>query len=295
MFRANFILFQVRDKSMKRHTLSLSSLGIGLLGVAVMLPGATQLLSAKPTLAQGAPTTQSSQSVGSAQAPILYAQNDRVDYDLNIARGLYLLLEARAYLKSSSSSNALRDDAISYTEQAIESAQKGIRYSFDRRNPSLWSRSEFYNPRARVYPNDSDRNSIKLQKALTALENAKSAFLRDGGSDPSGYRYKTISLTDSAISRTRRALQYAGNPDLDPNMASGLAQLKNAQKSLQNASGDKGGHRYRSLLLIEQAIKEAELGLEYDRDHTSNDRPNDYYSRPNPYGIYSPGNRPNDY
>lgn len=52
-----------------------------------------------------------------------------------------------------------------------------------------------------------------------------------------------------------------------PKMQAALQSLQQAKAALADASADKGGHRGAAMKLIDQAIKEVEAGIEYDRTH----------------------------
>ena len=52
-----------------------------------------------------------------------------------------------------------------------------------------------------------------------------------------------------------------------PQMQAARNDLNKAEKSLRKATADKGGHRARAINLINQAIAEVNLGIEYDRTH----------------------------
>jgi hypothetical protein len=51
------------------------------------------------------------------------------------------------------------------------------------------------------------------------------------------------------------------------NMIDGLKALQQAKYELQQAEGDKGGHRVRAIKLIDEAIVEVQAGIEYARTH----------------------------
>jgi hypothetical protein len=52
-----------------------------------------------------------------------------------------------------------------------------------------------------------------------------------------------------------------------PRMYSALIHLKKAEKKLENASHDKGGHRVKALKLIRAAKIEIRKGIEYDNNY----------------------------
>lgn len=54
-------------------------------------------------------------------------------------------------------------------------------------------------------------------------------------------------------------------------MEAALASLQQAKDSLNKASADKGGHRVRALQLVENAIKQVNAGIEYDKTHKESD------------------------
>jgi peptidoglycan hydrolase CwlO-like protein len=55
--------------------------------------------------------------------------------------------------------------------------------------------------------------------------------------------------------------------DERPAIHRAIAELTSAQKRLENAPKDFGGHRVKALAAIKNAVKELELGLEYDKAH----------------------------
>lgn len=50
-----------------------------------------------------------------------------------------------------------------------------------------------------------------------------------------------------------------------PQMHSALASLKDAERHLEKATADKGGHRAKALELVRDAIREVKRGIAYDR------------------------------
>jgi hypothetical protein len=58
----------------------------------------------------------------------------------------------------------------------------------------------------------------------------------------------------------------SGN-EAQPEMREAIQHLREAQKSLELASRDKGGHRVLALQHVNEAIAEVEAGMQYDRNH----------------------------
>ncbi|MFO1015691.1 MAG: hypothetical protein U1E50_18200 [Caulobacteraceae bacterium] len=52
-----------------------------------------------------------------------------------------------------------------------------------------------------------------------------------------------------------------------PAMNNALGNLRQARNNLQNATGDKGGHRIAALNAVNAAIAETEAGIAWDRRH----------------------------
>jgi uncharacterized membrane protein YqiK len=50
-----------------------------------------------------------------------------------------------------------------------------------------------------------------------------------------------------------------------PQMRAALDSLHAAERHLEKAASDKGGHRVKALKLVRQAINEVEKGIEFDR------------------------------
>ena len=55
--------------------------------------------------------------------------------------------------------------------------------------------------------------------------------------------------------------------EVQPHMTAAIQSLREAQRSLEQASRNKGGHRERALELVNQAIAEVEAGIQYDNTH----------------------------
>jgi len=58
-----------------------------------------------------------------------------------------------------------------------------------------------------------------------------------------------------------------GRHEEQPEMSAAIEHLREAQRNLEAASHDKGGHRVRALELVRQAIGEVEEGMRYDDRH----------------------------
>jgi hypothetical protein len=55
--------------------------------------------------------------------------------------------------------------------------------------------------------------------------------------------------------------------DPQPRMHTALDQLREAEKSLQSAGDDKGGHRVKALAATREAIEQTKKGIEFDNKH----------------------------
>ncbi len=58
-------------------------------------------------------------------------------------------------------------------------------------------------------------------------------------------------------------------PEAQPEMRAAMEHLREAQRNLEAASHDKGGHRAKALEHVRQAIAEVELGIKWDNEHRS--------------------------
>ena len=58
-----------------------------------------------------------------------------------------------------------------------------------------------------------------------------------------------------------------GSYEAQPEMTAAIQHLREAQKNLESAPADKGGHRVNALELINQAIAEVEAGIQYANTH----------------------------
>ncbi|MBC8043798.1 MAG: hypothetical protein IAF08_10190 [Rhizobacter sp.] len=53
-----------------------------------------------------------------------------------------------------------------------------------------------------------------------------------------------------------------------PKMQAALVSLKAAKEALDQATADKGGHRVKAMKSVNDAIKEVEAAIEFDRTHS---------------------------
>jgi uncharacterized membrane protein YgcG len=74
----------------------------------------------------------------------------------------------------------------------------------------------------------------------------------------------SIALT---VSSSFVAAQSAAKPEAQPHMTDALAHLQEAQKALESASHDKGGHRAKALTHVKQSIAEVQEGIRFDNAH----------------------------
>jgi len=129
----------------------------------------------------------------------------------------------------------------------------------------------------------------KMRAAKVNLENAL-RFLNLATSDKGGHRANAISLTSRAITAVNSGISYdqqnlndnkpgkrnsveleniftaitTNNLD-QPNMFKAGQSLRNAIGNLKQASEDKGGYRRQALSLVNDALAQVNLGIEYDR------------------------------
>ncbi|HEU4477940.1 MAG TPA: hypothetical protein VFR80_05435 [Pyrinomonadaceae bacterium] len=114
-----------------------------------------------------------------------------------------------------------------------------------------------------------------LQKARAALQRAEH--------NKGGHRANAIGFINSAINEIERGIRYdrthirrrhhagaTANENVlrsevlvvdQPNMRSAYEHLQNAQRNLQSATADKGGHRQNAIDLVKRAIDEVNRGI----------------------------------
>ena len=74
----------------------------------------------------------------------------------------------------------------------------------------------------------------------------------------------SVLIVTLSISTPNLAAQAA---EAQPHMQAALERLREAQRELEAASHDKGGHRSRAVSLVKQAIVQVNQGISYDSTH----------------------------
>jgi len=72
-----------------------------------------------------------------------------------------------------------------------------------------------------------------------------------------------LGLAVSAGSAQRRQR----HPEPQPHMREAMDALRSAKHHLDEATGDKGGHRVRAIQLVNQAEAEVQRGIDWDNTH----------------------------
>jgi CubicO group peptidase (beta-lactamase class C family) len=75
-----------------------------------------------------------------------------------------------------------------------------------------------------------------------------------------------VLIVTVSISTPNLAAQ-AAQPEAQPHMQAALERLREAQRELEAATHDKGGHRSRAVSLVKQAIVQVNQGISYDSTH----------------------------
>lgn len=199
------------------------------------------------------------------------ALQDR-EFQPNMQRALSSLKEAqRSLLRATHDKGGYRVKALELVNQATKETQLGIEY--DRTHSGDRRRSQDIQRSIQTAP-QQNRESYQpnMQRALSSLIEAQRS-LEKATPDKGGHRMKAIALVQQAIQETQQGIKYDlahgndQNPESQLNMQRALSSLSEAQKLLERATPDKGGHRLKALALLQQVIKETQRGIEYDRTH----------------------------
>lgn len=81
----------------------------------------------------------------------------------------------------------------------------------------------------------------------------------------------TMALTGS--SNLLAAQSSAPKAETQSHMSAALNHLQQAEKELDAASHDKGGHRAKAVTLVKQAMSEVQQGIQYDNTHQEKGEP----------------------
>jgi hypothetical protein len=125
-----------------------------------------------------------------------------------------------------------------------------------------------------VAPATSAADQPRMQAARADLNQAR-AQLQQALSNKDGHRVKAIGYVNSAIAEINAGIAYdrrhnhaAISPALlgtavpdQPHMQAALNHLMDAQRNLQAATSDKGGHRQKALDYVGKAINEVNKGI----------------------------------
>lgn len=76
-----------------------------------------------------------------------------------------------------------------------------------------------------------------------------------------------LGLTAGAQAKSIMSNRGHGVAPDQPRMQAALTNLEAAQRALENAQMNKGGHRVKALEYVGKAINEVNKGIEYDRKH----------------------------
>lgn len=163
-------------------------------------------------------------------------------------------------------------------------------------SPAIAGQDHFY-PAIQVAQQNRKPAQPNMIQALSSLREAQKS-LEKATADKGGYRIKALDLVKQASKETQLGIEFdqtnpnnrgrsenvsqrrtgaaPQNSEYQPNMQHALSSLMDAQRFLQGATSDKGGHRTKALELVNQAMKESKLGIEYDLAHKNDDRNSSY-------------------
>jgi hypothetical protein len=125
---------------------------------------------------------------------------------------------------------------------------------------------------AAIAPATSAADQPRMQAARVDLNQAR-AQLQQALSNKDGHRVKAIGYVNSAIAEINAGIAFDRRhnhaatsaslgvvPD-QPHMQAALNHLMDAQRNLQAATSDKGGHRQKALDYVGKAINEVNKGI----------------------------------
>lgn len=112
----------------------------------------------------------------------------------------------------------------------------------------------------------------EFQAGIKEMLTAKSA-LEKAGDKWGGHRVQAISLIDQALKavgqqQARTTTEMDSGPVDEPTaMQNGITALQTAKSDFENAGNQWGGRRAKALSLIDAALKELQLGIDYAKAH----------------------------
>ncbi len=112
----------------------------------------------------------------------------------------------------------------------------------------------------------------EFKAAIGQLSGAKSS-LEKAGDKWGGYRVKAIRSIDQILKEVgdpqvkSHSEMKSGNTDEPAALQSGISQLNAAKSDFQNSGNQWGGRRAKAISLIDQALKDLQLGIEYAKSH----------------------------
>jgi hypothetical protein len=125
----------------------------------------------------------------------------------------------------------------------------------------------------------ADNVDQPFMRAARSDCNRSLGFLRRATQDKGGHRANAMRMVNQAIAEINEGIAYDRRHDSDfddtdfaassdqPNMVAAKDALKDARSNLEKATEDKGGHRVQALKWVNDAIDEAQRGIEWDRNH----------------------------
>jgi len=112
----------------------------------------------------------------------------------------------------------------------------------------------------------------EFQAAIAQMISAK-GDLEKAGDKWGGHRVKAIGIIDQALRAVgqppvaSRNEMKSGNTDEPALMNSGISKLNTAKSEFEKSGNQWGGRRAKAVSLIDEALKELQVGIEYAKSH----------------------------
>lgn len=81
------------------------------------------------------------------------------------------------------------------------------------------------------------------------------------------WKLSTFALASALAATVGTGALSSAHADPQPRMHDALGHLQEAEKGLQNAANDKGGHRVKALAATREAIEQTKKGIAFDNKH----------------------------